>query len=255
MNEMDREKFGVFLSELRKEQGLTQKEVAERLFVTDKAVSKWERGLSMPDTALLMPLADLFGVTVTELLRGERMAQEDSVERQEVEQLVDKALYFSREEQSRQQRNRKLWAKRYVVCVAAAAVEIAALLLLKISPEIFLAEGAVIEGLCLLFAAYFCFGAKETLPAYYDQNKINIYSDGIFRMNFPGLYFNNRNWPHILGALRIWMLATMVIAPLLYAGMWFLLRGPWFHGIWLAAALSLCLGFFIPVAVIGKKYE
>ena len=46
MNEMDREKFGAFLAELRKEQGLTQKEVAERLFITDKAVSKWERGVS-----------------------------------------------------------------------------------------------------------------------------------------------------------------------------------------------------------------
>ncbi len=255
MNEMDREKFGVFLAELRKEQGLTQKEVAERLFITDKAVSKWERGLSIPDTTLLMPLADLFGVTVTELLRGERMLEQDVVERQEVEQLVDKALRFSAEEQAQRQQHRKVWRKRYLLCIAAVALEIVMLMLLGIPLEAFLTEGLLIEGLCLLFGAYFCFGAKEILPSYYDENKINVYSDGIFRMNFPGLYFNNRNWPHILESLRIWLVTAAVISPILYAAMRLVLTDTWFHMVWLIAALSLCLGFFIPVAVVGKKYQ
>ena len=67
---IDREKFGAFLAQLRKERGLTQKELAERLFVSDKAVSKWERCQSLPDVALLLPLAEILGVSVTELLRG-----------------------------------------------------------------------------------------------------------------------------------------------------------------------------------------
>ncbi len=46
MEELDREQFGAFLAQLRREKGLTQKELAEQLFVTDKAVSKWERGVS-----------------------------------------------------------------------------------------------------------------------------------------------------------------------------------------------------------------
>ena len=70
--EIDKERFGAFLARLRKEKGMTQKELAERLFVSDKAVSKWERALSLPDVALLIPLADCLGVSVAELLRGER---------------------------------------------------------------------------------------------------------------------------------------------------------------------------------------
>ena len=68
--EIDKERFGAFLAQLRKEKGMTQKELAERLFVSDKAVSKWERALSLPDVALLIPLADCLGVSVAELLRG-----------------------------------------------------------------------------------------------------------------------------------------------------------------------------------------
>ena len=49
MFRIDNQKFGAFVAELRREKGMTQKELAERLFVSDKAVSKWERGLSLPD--------------------------------------------------------------------------------------------------------------------------------------------------------------------------------------------------------------
>ncbi|MDE7078710.1 MAG: helix-turn-helix domain-containing protein [Clostridia bacterium] len=68
--------FGVFLHELRKEKGMTQAALAERLGVTNKAVSKWETGEAMPDTSLLLPLAEVFGVTVDELLSGKRANNE-----------------------------------------------------------------------------------------------------------------------------------------------------------------------------------
>ena len=68
MFEIDKAKFGAFVAQLRKEKGLMQKELAEKLYVSDKAVSKWERGLSIPDVAILVPLAEILGVTVTELL-------------------------------------------------------------------------------------------------------------------------------------------------------------------------------------------
>lgn len=64
--------FGDFLYELRKEQGMTQAELADKLGVTNKAVSKWETGEAMPETGLLLPLAEIFGVTVDELLNGRR---------------------------------------------------------------------------------------------------------------------------------------------------------------------------------------
>ena len=69
MYELDKARFGSFVAQLRKEKGLTQKALAQQLFISDKAVSKWETGVSVPDTALLIPLAEALGVTVTELLQ------------------------------------------------------------------------------------------------------------------------------------------------------------------------------------------
>ena len=65
---MDKTEFGAFVAQNRKVMGWTQKELAEKLHVTDKAVSKWERGLSYPDVTLLEPLAGVFGMGVTELV-------------------------------------------------------------------------------------------------------------------------------------------------------------------------------------------
>lgn len=64
--------FGNFLYSLRKGKGMTQQELADLLNVTNKAVSKWETGEAFPETAQLVPLSDIFGVTVDELLRGRR---------------------------------------------------------------------------------------------------------------------------------------------------------------------------------------
>ena len=58
MYQISNEKFGLFVTELRKEKNLTQKDLAEKLYVSDKTVSKWERGLSMPNVVLLIPIAD-----------------------------------------------------------------------------------------------------------------------------------------------------------------------------------------------------
>ena len=69
---MDNIQFGRFVAQLRKEQNLTQKELAERLHVTDKAVSKWETGKGFPDLKLLDPLAQALNVSLVELLQGER---------------------------------------------------------------------------------------------------------------------------------------------------------------------------------------
>lgn len=95
MYQIDNEKFGVFIAQIRKEKGMTQKELGECLFVSDKTVSKWECGLSMPNIVLLMLIADNLGVTVTELLRGERMQAEQKLDSSEVEGLVAGSLGLS----------------------------------------------------------------------------------------------------------------------------------------------------------------
>lgn len=72
---MEKKSIGSFIAALRKASGLTQKQLADKLNVSDKAVSRWERDEAMPDILLLPAIADLFGVTVDELLRGERMRE------------------------------------------------------------------------------------------------------------------------------------------------------------------------------------
>lgn len=67
---MDAEKTGKFIAEKRKSINMTQNELAEKLHITDKAVSKWERGLSFPDISILIPLAEILNVNLYDLLKG-----------------------------------------------------------------------------------------------------------------------------------------------------------------------------------------
>ena len=88
---MDNLKFGAFIAQLRKEKNLTQKELADRLNVTDKAVSKWETGKGFPDVKLMEPLAQELGVSLVELLNGERQ-QTDTLTAQQADTVVKQAM-------------------------------------------------------------------------------------------------------------------------------------------------------------------
>ncbi len=67
---MDAGKTGKFIAEKRKAINMTQNELAEKLHITDKAVSKWERGLSFPDISILIPLAEILNISLYDLLKG-----------------------------------------------------------------------------------------------------------------------------------------------------------------------------------------
>ena len=101
MQELDRAKLGAFVAQLRREKGLTQKQLADRIYVSDKAVSKWERGAGLPDITLLIPLAEALEVTVTELLEGRRLERSEPVSADEAEALVRRALALSGENTAR----------------------------------------------------------------------------------------------------------------------------------------------------------
>ena len=73
---MDQAKVGKFIAALRHEQGLTQEALGQKLGVTNKTVSRWETGNYMPDIELLVPLGETLGVSVNELLAGERLSDE-----------------------------------------------------------------------------------------------------------------------------------------------------------------------------------
>lgn len=74
---MDQIKIGSFIQEKRKEKNLTQLQLAQKLNVTDRAVSKWETGRAMPDSAIMLDLCRILGITVTDLLNGEVISMDN----------------------------------------------------------------------------------------------------------------------------------------------------------------------------------
>lgn len=257
--EIDNEKFGAFLARLRKEKGMTQKELAEKLFVSDKAVSKWERGLSLPDIALLQPMAEVLGASVTELLHGEHIDQPLTVE--EVEPLVTGALTMTAQEEEVQRERRRKWGIWFLLSLVGFGA--ALLTVWRINLQWLWDDFCILFYLPPLFGglfgAFFVFGAKEKLPAFYDQYRISFYSDGAFRMNVPGVYFNNRNWPHILHAVRMWSCLSLgAWGPVYVAVRWALERSRLPEPAYLVLLLLFGVilgGLFIPVYVVGRKYE
>jgi len=89
---MKKNTFGKTVARLRKEQGITQQELADRMGVTDKAVSKWERDLSMPDTASLPLLAQTLGTTVDQLMNGGADTAAAAPEKEDLPALICRAV-------------------------------------------------------------------------------------------------------------------------------------------------------------------
>lgn len=161
----------MFLAQLRREKGWTQKDLAERLYVSDKAVSKWERGLSVPDVSLLLPLAELLGVSVTELLEGRRLGEE-LIPAGEVETLVKKALTLPTEPAEVKQERVKKYLPVYLICNVAGVLEALAVWRMGWMSERMQILLWMSCGFGFLFGAYFFFN-DEVLPGYYDENRTN----------------------------------------------------------------------------------
>ena len=88
---MKKDTFGNMVAVLRKEKGMTQLELAEKMGVTDKAVSKWERDLSFPDVSSIPKLAEILEVSVDELMQVKTDAKEDTTKRK-IDEIIDLAL-------------------------------------------------------------------------------------------------------------------------------------------------------------------
>ena len=115
---MNNEATGALIRTLRKEKKLTQKELAQRLNVTDRAVSKWERGLCAPDIALLEPLAQALDVTVLELISGARAQAELCPEN--IDSAVKEVLRYSEQELAQKKKTMRKRSLLAAVCVCLA---------------------------------------------------------------------------------------------------------------------------------------
>ena len=104
---MDQIKIGEFIAECRKKQNLTQSQLAEKLGITDRAVSKWENGRAMPDSSLMLDLCSILNISVNELLSGEVIGMENSNKKNE--QLL---LDMAKEVESK---NKIIWNSMWII--------------------------------------------------------------------------------------------------------------------------------------------
>ena len=116
---MEQKTIGKFISALRKANGMTQKDLAEQLNVSDKTVSRWERDEGAPDLAMIPVIAEIFGVTCDELLRGERKSPTERKLMSEQERDSEESEYTVKGEKQRQ-RLLKLTLSQYQnrTCIA-----------------------------------------------------------------------------------------------------------------------------------------
>lgn len=251
MYELDKKKFGSFVAGLRKEKGMTQKELARQLYISDKAVSKWETGVSIPDTALLMPLADQLGVTVTELMTCQKIQPQETMEPQKVECVVKTAITYAQQKPRRAYQEAGSWPVIYALALVLAGLG----LLVNTQMGPLVEELTVPMLLGAVFGMCFIFFAHLQLPGYYDQNRIGGVVDGPLRLHLPGVAFNNRNWPYILRVGRVWACTVLAVWPWVYAtGQWFAPK-QWEQAGEPVLLVVLLGGLFIPMYVAAKRHE
>lgn len=179
---MDVSKIGRFISELRREKGMTQKELAQNLGVSDRAVSKWERGINLPDAGLFEPLCGIFEITVSELLRGEREAPTLS----DMELVVRDTVALAREKE-----HRAVNAKRLAgLCLFLALYLGTFLFLATDGPDrIFWAVRNLVdppvETLCIPPRVELYFRESD----YSDENRYGLTSHKYVNLHYVGCYY------------------------------------------------------------------
>lgn len=106
---MDQIKIGKFIAECRKNVNLTQMQLAEKLNITDKAVSKWERGKALPDSSIMLELCQVLKITVNDLLSGEKISMEN--DKRQNEQIL---LQMAKEIEHK---NKTIWTSMWIMMI------------------------------------------------------------------------------------------------------------------------------------------
>ena len=161
---MDQIKIGRFIAACRKRANLTQLQLADKLGITDKAISKWERGITIPDTSIMLELCDILGISVNELLSGEKINMENSSQKNE-QLLLDMAKELEK-------KNKTIWSSMWAIMIVSMTALIAG---------IFIAAFLIPEGVwqlvtilcvCVLFLipCFYALKLEVSVGAYKCQN-------------------------------------------------------------------------------------
>ena len=232
--EIDNEKFGAFLVRLRKEKGMTQKELAEKLYVSDKAVSKWERSVSYPDITLLRELAAALEVSVTELLAGER--DEAPPVPPEVQDVVVDTVAYA--ETARRKNGGWRW---WLFVGLTVGCLIAALVVCIVNGFRFTWSSGVLK--CLAFSWAVCYPLLRTERPV--RNALIIASVGIY----PFLWTLGLHKPGVLG----FAIVSVACAWTVY-GSWVLFQRNILQLTVLVVLLGIILHISIDTLYIGWRY-
>ena len=161
---MDQIKIGKFISECRKKENLTQAQLAEKLNITDRAVSKWENGKAMPDSSIMLELCNILGISVNELLRGEEINMENN-NKQNEELLLSLAKEL-------EQKNKTIWKSMWAIMTVSIIALLAGLTITAFVIPEGVWQLVTILGLCVVFLipCFYALKLEVSVGAYKCKN-------------------------------------------------------------------------------------
>ena len=178
---MNQIKIGEFIAAQRKSNNLTQAALAEKLGITDRAVSKWERGKGLPDVSIMLDLCEIFGITVNELLCGEKMSMENSNQKNE-QLLLDMAKEL-------EQKNKTIWTSMWAIMIVSMTALFAGIFI----SAFLIPEGVwqlvTILGICIVFLipCFYALKLEVSVGAYKCKNCghkiVPTYSEALWAMH------------------------------------------------------------------------
>lgn len=161
---MDQKKIGKFIAECRKQRGMTQMQLAEKLCITDKAISKWERGIAMPDSSIMLLLCDILCISVNELLCGERIEMESNEQKNE-QLLLDMAKELEK-------KNKTIWTSMWVLMIVSLTAFFAGTAVVAFLIPEGIWQLALLLGMCVLFLlpCFYALKLEVSVGAYRCKN-------------------------------------------------------------------------------------
>ena len=161
---MDQLKIGKFIAECRKQKNLTQMQLSEKLGITDKAISKWERGMAMPDSSIMLELCDILGISVNELLNGEKISMENNNQKNE-QLLLEMAKELER-------KNKMIWTSMWAIMIVSITALIAGLFIAAFLIPEGVWQLVTILGLCIVFLipCFYALKLEVSVGAYKCKN-------------------------------------------------------------------------------------
>ena len=161
---MDQLKIGKFIAECRRQKQLTQLQLADKLGNTDKAISKWERGIAMPDTSIMLELCDILGISVNELLNGEIINVENSNEKNE-QLLLDMAKEL-------ETKNKTIWSSMWAIMIVSMTALVAGIFIAAFLIPEGIWQLVTIIGICIVFLipCFYALKLEVSVGAYKCKN-------------------------------------------------------------------------------------